>query len=150
MTTPDCSEDLLDEMLPRVSFGRKTISATVIYVPPRFTWRNEVEIDPLDERDTSDKTADGQQDMETTITTNQWWPDPIPNYPASSATYVAIMCQYCGGSHHPQQCPRVEEIEYYRSGAMRRVTLRPIRTEVSATFTASWTAPPAVYSGAPS
>lgn len=46
----DEEEDLLyDEMMPRVVYGRKTISASVVYVEPRFTFRDEEEVDLLDD-----------------------------------------------------------------------------------------------------
>jgi hypothetical protein len=46
----DEEEDLLyDEMMPRVVYGRKTISASVVYVEPRFAFRDEEEVDLLDD-----------------------------------------------------------------------------------------------------
>ena len=41
-------------------------------------------------------------------------------------TYVQIepACSYCG-YYHEGTCPRVEELEYYPDGALKRVRLRP-------------------------
>lgn len=33
-------------------------------------------------------------------------------------------CPYCNGNHNAEGCPRVEEIEYYPNGAIKRVKLR--------------------------
>ena len=36
-------------------------------------------------------------------------------------------CPWCGGAHeaeHPGECPRVEAVEYYPNGAIKRVELR--------------------------
>lgn len=137
MPTPNCNDG--DEMLPRVALERSTpFIAELVFVEPYFTWSEEVESDPLEEdADGAGRAgaADGEE-MGAAITSNSWWPEPLASYPASSATYVAIICRYCGGSHVPEQCPRVIEIHYYRSGAIRRVKLRPPH-EVRATVTVS-------------
>ncbi len=38
--------------------------------------------------------------------------------------YYAEICPYCGASH-AGACTRVEEVEYYPDGALKRVKLRP-------------------------
>ena len=149
MPTTNCS-DTADEMLPRVSYGREELVNIVVeWVEPHFMFSDELEFDELDKPDgaTAAAKGEGESRVETTTTTNQWWPDPVPTCPASSATHVAIICPYCGHSHRVEQCPRVEEIEYYRSGVIRRVKLRPVLTEVSSTITVSWLPPPANDSG---
>jgi len=41
-----------------------------------------------------------------------------------SITAVDESCSYCG-SYHMGVCPRIEEIEYYPNGSVKRVKLRP-------------------------
>lgn len=153
MPITNCS-DTADEILPLFSLGQELVNLKLTEVEAHFMFSDEVEIDPLGERDgaageTTAADREEGKEVETTTTSNQWWPDPVPTYPASSTTYVAIICPYCGHSHRVEQCPRVEEIEYYRNGAIRRVMLRPILAEVRATVSVSWPTPPANDSGVP-
>jgi hypothetical protein len=48
--------------------------------------------------------------------------------------YHVIICVYCDGEHHPQKCPRVEEIEYYPNQAIKRVKLREIKPVTTGGF----------------
>lgn len=47
----------------------------------------------------------------------------IPVFDLEQCYYV-IICPYCDGGHHPEKCPRIEEIEYYPNRAIKRVKLR--------------------------
>ena len=51
---------------------------------------------------------------------------------ASTTTYAQVLCPYCG-AYHEGMCPRVEELEYYPDGTLKRVRLRqePAQVEVA-------------------
>ena len=54
----------------------------------------------------------------------------------SGATYVQVICPYCGASHQMAGvCPRVEEMEYYPDGAVKRVKFREPVQEIAITTT---------------
>ena len=49
----------IDEMPPLFALGRESINLKLTYVEPHYTFSDEVEIDPLDERDgTTDEVKD--------------------------------------------------------------------------------------------
>ena len=48
--------------------------------------------------------------------------------------YYVVLCSYCGDTHHPEQCSRVEEIEYYSDGSIKRVKLREFKPCVTGEF----------------
>ena len=53
--------------------------------------------------------------------------------------YCVYLCPYCGGNHRQEQCARIEEIEYYQNGQIKRVKLKPIEYDgVSVTITYSY------------
>ena len=45
------------------------------------------------------------------------------NSGGSTSTYYAIICPYCGSSHHPEACWKVKSIEYYPNGRIKKVEL---------------------------
>lgn len=53
-------------------------------------------------------------------------------------SYFVVICPYCSGNHHKEQCHRVEEIEYYRNGRIKRVKLKkilPVKATIGFTVT---------------
>ena len=34
---------------------------------------------------------------------------------AEEANYIVVLCPYCDGTHYPEECPRVAEIEYFNT-----------------------------------
>ena len=52
----------------------------------------------------------------------------------SGNQYYVVLCWYCDGTHHPEQCPRVEEIEYYPDHSIKRVKLRKPKQCVTGGF----------------
>jgi len=59
-----------------------------------------------------------------------WWLAPLEGYQlndlerAEMDKSAKLHCPHCDG-YHAFECPYVAEVEYYESGALRRVVYRP-------------------------
>jgi len=59
-----------------------------------------------------------------------WWLAPLEGYQlndlerAEMDKSAKLHCPHCDG-YHAFECPYVSEVEYYESGALRRVVYRP-------------------------